>query len=105
MSFKTSSNELENIVKKIKKQSNKDYDCLIGISRRLIEVHFSTLCQRKSTSLNPLVLHVDTGWNSIESVNIERIIDKLNLDLVTIVVPWKEMKDLQLSFLKRNIQI
>ena len=32
MSFKTSSNELKNIVKKIKKQSNKDYDCLIGIS-------------------------------------------------------------------------
>ncbi len=100
MSFKTSSNELKNIVKKIKKQSNKDYDCLIGISGG-VDSSFLAHYVKKELSLNPLVLHVDTGWNSIESVNnIERIIDKLNLDLVTIVVPWKEMKDLQLSFFK-----
>ena len=56
---------------------------------------------KKELDLNPIVLHVDTGWNSIESVNnIEKIVDGLELDLQTEVIPWNEMKDLQLSFFK-----
>ena len=47
------------------------------------------------------MIHVDTGWNSIESANnIEKIVDALKLDLETIVIPWREMRDLQLSFFK-----
>ena len=53
----------------------------------------------KKLKLNPLVLHVDTGWNSLESTNnIEKIIDSLDLDLETIVIPWKEMRDLIIFF-------
>ena len=49
--------------------------------------------------LNPLILHIDTGWNSKTAVsNIEKIIEKLNLDLDTLVVDWNEMKDLSRSF-------
>ena len=44
---------------------------------------------------------MDTGWNSLESTNnIEKIVDNLELDLETIVIPWREMRDLQLSFFR-----
>ena len=36
---------------------------------------------------------------------IERIVDKLNLDLYTEVIDWEEMKDLQLSFFKSGVSI
>ena len=35
--------------------------------------------------------------------NIEKIIDKLNLDLHTDVIYWPEMRDLQLSFFKAQV--
>ena len=54
--------------------------------------------------LRPLVFHVDAGWNSQEATNnIERIIDKLGLDLYTEVINWEEMRDLQLSFFKSGV--
>ena len=54
--------------------------------------------------LKPLVFHVDSGWNSnIASNNIEKLIDKLNLDLYTEVINWKEMRDCQLSFFKSGV--
>ena len=54
--------------------------------------------------LNPLVFHVDAGWNSQIAVNnIEKIIDNLKLDLFTEVINWKEMRDLQLSFFKSGV--
>ena len=50
-------------------------------------------------NLKPLIYHVDGGWNSRLAVsNIEKIIDKLNLELHTDVIYWPEMRDLQLSF-------
>jgi N-acetyl sugar amidotransferase len=54
--------------------------------------------------LRPLVFHVDAGWNSQEAVNnIERIIEKLGLDLYTEVIDWEEMKDLQLAYFKAGV--
>lgn len=45
------------------------------------------------------MFHCDTGWNSDIGVsNIQKIIEGLNLDLVTEVVNWEEMKDLQRAF-------
>ena len=88
------------IAKNIKKNSNNKYDCLIGISGG-VDSSYLAYFVKKELKLNPLVLHVDTGWNSLESTNnIEKIIDSLDLDLETIVIPWKEMRDLQLSFFK-----
>ena len=55
-------------------------------------------------SLKPLVFHVDAGWNSnIANNNIEKLVDNLKLDLYTEVINWKEMRDLQLSFLKSGV--
>ena len=97
--FNNSKIKLDKIVKKIKAK-NREYDCLIGISGG-VDSCFLAHYLKKELNLNPLVVHVDTGWNSIESVNNgEKIIDSLDLDLQTIVIPWREMRDLQLSFFK-----
>lgn len=90
-------NKLEEI-KKSKKSSK--YDCIIGISGGIDSCYLAFIL-KEVYQLEPLVLHVDTGWNSKESVNnIEKIVDGLNLDLFTKVINWREMKDLQLSFFK-----
>jgi len=96
---------IENLIKKIKKNkaANQKYDCLIGVSGGLDSsflVHFVVTKMK----LKPLLLHVDAGWNSnLSSSNIEKLVDKLNLDLVTKVVEWEEVKDLQLSFFKAQL--
>ena len=35
--------------------------------------------------------------------NIEKLVDKLKLDLFTVVINWEEMKDLQLAFFKSGV--
>jgi hypothetical protein len=50
------------------------------------------------------VFHVDAGWNSQIAVNnIEKLVDKLGLDLYTEVIDWEEMRDLQLAFFKSGV--
>ena len=48
-------------------------------------------------------MHVDNGWNSEKAVgNIKRILDPLRIDLSTVVLNWKEFRDLQLAFLRAS---
>ena len=99
------SGKIQKISTQIKSSKHKtnQYDCLIGISGGVDSCYLAHVVKR-DLKLNPLVLHVDTGWNSKEAVNnIEKIIDKLNLDLHTEVINWKEMRDLQLSFFKAQL--
>ena len=87
---------------KNKTKKNK-YNCIIGASGGLDSsylIHYLV----KELNLKPLIYHVDAGWNSNTSVsNIEKIIDKLNLDLVTDVIEWQEIKDLTLSYFKAGV--
>jgi aminotransferase len=47
---------------------------------------------------------MDNGWNSEIAVsNIEKIVSKLGIDLVTHVIDWEEIKDLQRSFFRASI--
>ena len=96
--------ELEKIADKIKKQGkNKEFDCIIGVSGG-VDSSYLVYLAKELLKLRPLIYHVDGGWNSRLAVsNIEKIIDKLNLDLHTDVVYWPEMKDLQLSFFKASV--
>ena len=91
-------------IDKIKKEGEgKDHDCLIGISGGLDSSNAAYAAKEKFC-LRPLMFHCDTGWNSDLGVsNIQCILDGLNLDLVTEVVNWEEMKDLQLAFFKSQV--
>jgi N-acetyl sugar amidotransferase len=83
--------------------SGKDFDCIIGMSGG-IDSSYLTYVAKETMGLRPLVFHVDAGWNSQEAVNnIERLVDKLGLDLFTEVIDWEEMRDLQLAYFKSGV--
>lgn len=96
--------ELESLVAKIKEEGKaRDFDCIIGMSGGIDSSYLLYLAKEKM-GLRPLVFHVDAGWNSQEAVNnIERLVDKLGLDLFTEVIDWEEIKDLQLAFFKSGV--
>lgn len=81
----------------------RDFDCIIGMSGG-IDSSYLTYIAKEQLGLRPLVFHVDAGWNSQEAVNnIEKLVDKLGLDLYTVVIDWAEMRDLQLAFFKAGV--
>jgi N-acetyl sugar amidotransferase len=81
----------------------KDFDCIIGMSGG-IDSSYLTYIAKEKLGLRPLVFHVDAGWNSQQAVNnIEKLVDKLGLDLYTEVIDWEEMRDLQLAFFKAGV--
>ncbi len=96
--------ELNELSAKIKRAGRgKDFDCIIGMSGG-IDSSYLTYIAKEELGLKPLVFHVDAGWNSQEAVNnIERLVDKLGLDLYTEVIDWEEMRDLQLAFFKAGV--
>ena len=100
---KEGSKRLKGIIDEIKLAGRgRDYDCIIGLSGG---VDSSYLALKVSKwGLNPLVVHVDAGWNSELAVaNIEKIVRHCNYDLHTHVVDWEDMRDLHLAYLKAGI--
>ena len=86
-----------------KNTAGEKYNCIIGMSGG---VDSSYLCYvaKELMGLNPLVYVVDTGWNlKVADDNIKRIVEALELDMVTDTVDWEEMRDLQLAFLKSQV--
>ncbi len=92
--------KLAALTNKIKESGKgKDYDCLIGVSGGVDSTYVAYLT--KQLGLRPLAIHFDNGWNSELAVkNVEKVLKKLDIDLITYVIDWNEFKDLQLSFLK-----
>jgi tRNA(Ile)-lysidine synthase TilS/MesJ len=95
--------KLSSLIEKIKVAGkDKDFDCIIGMSGGIDSSYLTHLSHQYG--LRPLVFHVDAGWNSQEAVNnIERLTDKLKLDLYTEVINWNEMRDLQLAYFKSGV--
>ncbi|WP_417446729.1 N-acetyl sugar amidotransferase [Kangiella sp.] len=95
--------KLEQLVTTIQKSAkNKEYDCIIGVSGGVDSTYLAY--KIKELGLRPLAVHLDNGWNSELAVsNIEKTLDKLDIDLFTYVIDWKEFKDIQLSFLKASV--
>lgn len=80
----------------------RDYDCMIGLSGGADSSYLAYL--GKKAGLRMLAVHVDAGWNSELAVaNIEKLCKGLNLDLVTEVVDWPSMQDLQRCFLQAGV--
>ena len=96
--------DLSRIVDRIKRAGEgKQFDCIIGMSGG-IDSSYLTYIAKTKLGLRPLVFHVDAGWNSQVAVNnIEKLIEKLGLDLYTEVIDWEEMRDLQLAFFKSGV--
>ena len=94
---------LADMVRTVKRHgAGRQYDCIIGLSGGVD----SSYCAVKVAEwgLRPLVVHVDAGWNSeLAVMNIEQICRRLGFDLVTHVVDWEEMRDMQLAFLRSNL--
>jgi N-acetyl sugar amidotransferase len=93
---------LSNLAEEIKRRGHgKDYDCIIGVSGG-VDSSFVAI-KVKELGLRPLAVHVDNGWNSEKAVgNIKRILDPLQIDLYTVVLNWKEFRELQLAFLRAS---
>lgn len=96
--------KLNNLIEKIKKDGkNRQYDVLIGISGGVDSSYVAYLV-KKVYGLRALAIHLDNGWNSELAVaNVEHIVKKLDIDLSTYVLDWKEFKDIQTSFLKASV--
>ncbi len=94
--------KLKNVVSKIKKHGKgKEYDCIIGVSGGVDSTYVAYLT--KQLGIKPLAIHFDNGWNSELAVsNIEKTLERLDIDLYTYVIDWEEFKDLQLSFLRAS---
>lgn len=96
-------NNLQVLFKKIRDSGHgKDFDCIIGMSGGIDSSYLTYIASE--CGLRPLVFHVDAGWNTQEAVNnIEKLIDKLGLDLYTEVIDWQEIRDLQLAYFKSSV--
>ena len=95
--------KLEILIETIKKKGKgKVYDCLIGLSGGVDSSYVAWLV--KQFGLRPLAVHLDNGWNAELAVkNMENIINRLNIDLYTLVVNWEEFRDIQLSYLRASV--
>jgi N-acetyl sugar amidotransferase len=94
---------LEQLVTQMKNAGrDSNYDCVIGISGGVDSIYTAWLA--KKLGLRPLTVHMDNGWNSELAVsNIEKVLNKLGLELYTVVLDWLEFADLQLAFLKASV--
>lgn len=94
--------KLRRLVNKLKTEKVGEYDSIVGLSGGVDSSYVAY--QAVKLGLRPLAVHFDNGWNSELAVkNIENIVKKLNLDLITFVIDWPEFKDIQRSFFKANV--
>ncbi|MGC6534382.1 MAG: N-acetyl sugar amidotransferase, partial [Parvibaculales bacterium] len=90
------------LIEKIKSRAKGEYDSIVGLSGGVDSSYVAY--QAVKLGLRPLAVHFDNGWNSELAVkNIENIVKKLDLDLMTFVIDWPEFRDIQRSFFKANV--
>lgn len=94
--------KLSKLVTELIKNKSGQYDSIVGLSGGVDSSYVAYHAVK--LGLRPLAVHFDNGWNSELAVqNIENIVKKLNLDLITFVIDWPEFKDIQRSFFKANV--
>lgn len=95
---------LHTLAAKIKKeQKNKAYDVVVGVSGGT-DSSYLLWFTKEVLGLRPLAAHYDNTWNSNIAVsNINKVIEKLGIDLFTHVVDNQEYSDVFHSFLKASV--
>ncbi|MBC8532363.1 N-acetyl sugar amidotransferase [Gehongia tenuis] len=96
--------ELNRLIENIKRDGQgKKYDCLIGLSGG-VDSSYVAYSAVKKWGLRPLIFAVDTCWNlDVANKNIQKIIDKLGVDVHYVKIDHDEMMDLQLAFFKSQV--
>lgn len=96
--------QLEQLVEHLKRAGRgRDYDCIMGLSGGVDSSYLAWFVVRE-LGLRPLVVHVDAGWNSELAINnIQNIVQRLKLDLHTLVINWEEMRDLQRAYFRSGV--
>ena len=94
---------LEALTRRIQAEGKgKNYDCILGLSGGLDSSYLAI--KLFEMGYRPLVVHVDGGWNTELAVkNIEKIVSHCGWHLHTHVIDWREMRDLQLAYLRSGI--
>ncbi|WP_420963294.1 N-acetyl sugar amidotransferase [Brucella sp. IR073] len=93
---------LDQVIAQIKADAKGDYDSIVGLSGGVDSSYVAY--QAVKRGLRPLAVHFDNGWNSELAVtNIERMVKRLGLDLVTYVIDWDEFRDIQRSFFRAGV--
>lgn len=96
--------KLEQLVAELKQAGRgRDYDCIMGLSGGVDSSYLAWFVVRE-LGLRPLVVHVDAGWNSELAINnIQNIVQRLKLDLHTLVIDWEEVRDLQRAYFRSGV--
>lgn len=83
--------------------SGRRYDALIGVSGGCDSSYLAH--SMSQYGLRVLAVHFDNTWNStIATENIHNVLEKLGIDLFTIVVDNKEYDDIYRSFFKAGVK-
>jgi len=78
------------------------FDCIVGLSGGLDSVYSLHLAVK--AGLRVLAVHMDNGWNSnLAQINIENLISKTSVHLLTKVISWPEYRDLQKAFIAADV--
>lgn len=86
-----------------KQQKNKAYDVVVGVSGGT-DSSYLLWFAKNVLGLRPLAAHFDNTWNSDIAVeNIQKVTEKLGVDLYTHVVDNKEYNDIFKSFMKASV--
>ncbi len=96
--------KLQEIIEEIRAAGRgKKYDCIIGVSGGTDSSYMVHLA-KTVWGLRPLAVHYDNTWNTaIATLNIHRVLEKLDVDLYTHVVDNKEVDDIFLSFFRAGV--
>ncbi len=94
---------LEKLLTKIREtHREKQYDCIVGVSGGVDSSW--TLVETMRLGLRPLAVHMDNGWNSeLAQNNIANLVNKLNVDLYTYVIDWREYRSLMQAFFDADV--
>jgi len=78
------------------------FDAVVGISGGVDSTYCLWLA--KTAGLRVIALHIDGGWNSEIAVdNIHRACQRMGVELITEVIDWEEMRDLQSAFFRASV--